>query len=134
MGPNRTKYRLGRVEDIRRQRGITVLGFMILAGIFGAIGLAGLKITPLYLQKMRLEAVLDDVARELPGSGKGPQGIRLELESRFYIEGVKVPRQNVDIRQSRAGYEIHVQHENRTPFLADLWFVVVIDETVEIAR
>jgi hypothetical protein len=134
MEPNRAEYRVTPTQSRRRQRGITALGFIILAAIFGAIGLAGLKITPLYLQKMRIQTVLGDIEQELQGTGKGPQGIRLELESRFYVEGIRVPRENVTIRQARDGYEVHVQQENRTPFVADLWFVVMVDEKVEISR
>jgi hypothetical protein len=133
MEPNRTTYRVSAGSRCR-QAGMTAIGFLFIALVFGLIGLAGLKITPLYLQKMRLEAVLSDMEQEMRGSGKSAQGVRLELESRLYVEGLQVPRENVSIRQVRDGYQVHVQQENRTPFLADLWFLVMVDEQVEIGR
>ncbi len=118
----------------RRQAGITAIGFLFLAAVFGIVGLAVVKVLPLYLEKMRIEAVLSDMERDLPGSGKNAAGIRLEMDSRFYVEGVQLPRQDVSIRQVRDGYEVHVQHEARASFLADLWFLVVVDDKVEIPR
>lgn len=118
-----------------RQSGMTAIGFVTLALVFGIVGLAGLKVAPLYMQKMRLATVLKDVKDEMAnGGGQNAQAIRNALEARFYIEGLKVPRENVSIRQNSTGYQVHVQQENRTPFVADLWFVVVVDEQVEISR
>ena len=133
MEPHRTANRM-KGAPRRRQSGITAIGFICLAAVFGVVGLAGLKIAPLYMQKMRMSAVLTDVQSELDGGGSNPQSIRNALENRFYIEGLKVSRENVAIRQVSSGYQVHVQQENRTPFVADLWFVVVVDEQVEIRR
>jgi hypothetical protein len=133
MGSHRYEDRMRRGFP-RSQAGITAIGFVILAALFGFIALAGLKIAPLYMQKMRLTAVLGDMERELQGSGRNAATIRLELESRLYVESLQIPRKNVSIRQVRDGYEVHVQQENRTEFLADLWFLVVVDEQVEIRR
>jgi hypothetical protein len=133
MGPNRNEDRVRRYRP-RRQAGITAIGFLALAFVFGVLGMAGIKVVPLYLKKLSLDKVLQDVERELQGSGKNAQGIRYELESRFYVEGLDIPRKNVSISQVRNGYEIHVQQENRTQFMADLWFLVLVDEKVEIRR
>jgi len=133
MGQNRNEDRVRRYRP-RNQAGITAIGFLFLAAVFGSLGLAGLKIVPLYLKKLSLDRVLADVERDMQGTAKTAQGIRLELESRFYVEGIQIPRQNVSISQVRDGYQVHVQQENRAEFLADLWFVVLVDEKVEIRR
>ena len=133
MEPNRTKYRLGGATR-RRQAGITAIGFLVLACVFGVVGLAALKIVPLYMQKMRLSTVLNDMERELQASGQTPQSIRNELEKRFSIEGVQIPREDIKITQVRDGYEVRIQQEARTAFVADLWFVLVLDEQAEIRR
>ena len=133
MGPNRNENRLRRYRP-RRQAGITAIGFLVLATAFGLLGFAGLKIMPLYLHKMRVGTVLSDVEREMQGTDKNAQGIRLDLESRLYVEGLEIPRENVSISQVRDGYQVHVREENRAQFLSDLWFLVVVDEKVEIRR
>jgi hypothetical protein len=116
------------------QAGITAIGFLFLAAVFGFLGLAGLKIVPLYLTKMRIDKVLEDIAQELPGQGQNATGIRNEIDARFYIESIQIPRQDVSIRQARNGYEVQVKHEARVQFLGDLWFLVVVDEKIDIPR
>ena len=63
-------YRQGHrvtVPARHRQGGITVIGFLILASLFGVVGLAGMKLVPMYLQNMRLSTILDDMETEFNG-------------------------------------------------------------------
>jgi hypothetical protein len=133
MESNRKQYRL--IANPRRgQTGITVIGFLILAVLFGFVGLGALKVVPLYMKNLRLDTVLDDVEREYNIAGRTPTDIRLELNKRFAVEGLRVPRENVTITQGRDEYKVRVQMENRAPYLADVWFLVAYDKEIEITR
>ena len=57
------------MQTRHRQRGVTAIGMLILVCVFGVIGMAVLKITPLYLQHLRLATIMDDVHDELGGTG-----------------------------------------------------------------
>jgi hypothetical protein len=119
----------------RSQRGITVLGFIILAVLFGAVGLAAMKVTPMYLKNMRLGRVLDDTKNELDGKGATPTTIRNEVFKRFSIEDINLPNDSVKIVQSKAGgYNVSIAYENRAPYIADIWLLVAFDKQVEIRR
>jgi len=133
MESNRKRHRVTAVP-MRRQSGITVIGFVLLAAIFGAIGLAVLKIVPLYLEKMRVKTVLEDVRDELSVGQNSVQSIRLALEARFYVENLSIPRDEIEISRVGEGYLIHVKREARASFIADLSFVVDIDQQIEITR
>jgi hypothetical protein len=78
--------------------------------------------------------VLADVERDGRGGGQTAQGIRSELENRLSIESIEIPRENFKITQVRDGFQVRIQQEARAQFIADLWFVIVIDEQVEIRR
>jgi uncharacterized tellurite resistance protein B-like protein len=107
----------------------------VLALVFGLIGLAALKVVPLYLQKMTVARVLTDLERDGRSSaGQTALGIRNELESRLTVESVEIPRESVKITQVREGFQVRIQQEARARFIGDLWFVVVVDEQVEIRR
>jgi hypothetical protein len=118
----------------RQQAGITAIGFLALACVFGLVGLAGLKIFPLYMQKMRVSTVLADLGRDFGSGAMTPQGIRNELRRRLDVESLDVPNDSIKITQVREGYQVRIQREARELFIADLWFVVAIDEQVEIQR
>jgi hypothetical protein len=132
MGPHRQKGRV--TPPPARQAGITAIGFLFLAALIGIVGLGGIKVTPIYFEHMRLNRILDDVQRDLDGAGATPTSIRQALSRRFDVEGITLPRESVTINQVRNGYEVRVAHENRTPYIADIWLLVAFDKQVEIRR
>jgi len=134
MESNRKRYRMMGVAR-RRQRGITVLGFLILAALFGVIGLAAIKVTPMYIKNMRLSKVLEDTQQELNGKGANPQNIRVEIAKRFSIEDINLPMESIKITQNKTnGYSVRIDYENRVPYIADIWLLIVFDKQVEIRR
>lgn len=134
MEPHRKEHRVAITPLRRRQAGITAIGFLLLASLFGVVGLAALKLVPMYMQTMRLSTVLDDVQQELSGKGPTPGSIRSAIGRRFSIEDINLPPDAIKINQSRNGYSVQIQHESRAPYVANIWLLVVFDKQVEIAR
>jgi hypothetical protein len=116
------------------QSGITLLGFLILAALIGVVGLAVLKVTPMYLKKMRMDAILTDIAREMSGQGPTPQSIRNALARRFSVEDINMDPDQLKITQSNGGYTLVVNYEERASYVADVYLVVVYNNQVEIRR
>jgi hypothetical protein len=116
------------------QAGMTALGFLILASLVGVVGLAVLKVTPMYLKNMRMSQVLKDVETALSGQGPTPVMIRQEFGKRFAIEDINLNTDSVKITQSKNGYSVRIQYEERAPYIADIYLVVAFDKQVEINR
>lgn len=133
MGPDRKRYRMS-LAARRRQGGMTVIGFLLLAGLIGLVGFGAIKLFPLYYQQMRLATVMDDMQRDLSGAGATPQAIRIELDKRFSVEGVEIPRDSVRIMRTSNGYELEIAHEARASYVGNIWFLVEFDKQVEIRR
>ena len=133
MEPHRQKHRVA-VSPPRRQAGMTALGMLILAGVFGVIGLGALKVTPLYLQNMRVSTVMDDLKAELDGKGTTAGNLRLYLNKRLYVEGIDIGPENVKITPVNGGYSLRIQHDNRARYIADTWLLVAFDKQIEIRR
>lgn len=133
MESHRRPYRL-EGSSYRRQAGITALGGLLLAIVFGSFGLAALKVAPLYLESIRLKTVLADLKEEQDGGGSTAGSLRLDLASRLYIEGIVLGPEAVKISPGTNGYSVAVQYDNRTRFIGNIWFLVVADEQIEIRR
>jgi hypothetical protein len=88
----------------------------------------------MYMQKMRLDTILTDIQTEFNRGARNPQDIRLELNKRFAVEGLRIPRESVTITQDTSSYKLRVQSENREPYFGDIYFLVVYDRQVEILR
>ena len=116
------------------QAGITALGFLILATLIGVVGLAVLKVTPMYIKNMRMNTILDDVQRDMSGENPTPQGIRNELGRRFSVEDIDLDIDAMKITQSKNGYTLVVQYEERAPYVADIYLLVAYNRQVEITR
>jgi hypothetical protein len=116
------------------QAGITALGFLILALLVGVVGLAVVKVTPMYIKNMRMSQILDDVRDELGGQGSTPVTIRNEFGKRFAIEDISLSTEALKITQSKNGYSVRVQYEERAPYIADIYLLVAFDKQVEITR
>jgi len=113
---------------------MTALGFLFLAVLVGAVGFAGLKLTPMYIKNMRMNTILDDVKRDMSGNGPTAQGIRYELAKRFSVEDINVDVNAFKIVQSKNGFTLHVQYDERASYVANVYLVVAYDKQVEITR
>ena len=113
---------------------MTALGFLIIAMLVGVVGFAVMKVTPMYIKNMRMNTILEDVQRELSGDSATPQAIRTELARRFSVEDINLSIEAMKITQTKNGYTLHVQYDERAPYIANMYLVVAYDKQVEITR
>ena len=118
-----------------RQQGMTAIGFILLAVVFSVVGFAGLKLTPLYLEHMKIVSVLNDVKKDLDGQNPSIQQIRAAIGKRLTVEMVTTMKvQDFKIRKTEEGFEVRAQYERRTPYLGNLYLLGVFNDAVEIRR
>src|SRR5262245_21032589 len=132
MESHRQRRRL--VTPRSRQRGITFLGLVILAMLVGVVGLAGIKLVPMYIMDMKLSKALDGLTEELNGKEVTTQSIQYALYKRFSVQDINLPKDSVKIAPGGKGYTVRIQYENRAPYMADVWLMVVFDKQVEIHK
>lgn len=118
----------------RHQTGITALGFLILASLFGILGLAGIKLTPLYAKSFRINTILTDIKTELDGSNPTGARIRSAVMKRLDIEGIRLNPEAVRITRAGPGYAVNIDYDNRAHFIHDVWLVVEAKKRIEISR
>jgi hypothetical protein len=116
------------------QSGITALGFLILATLFGVVGLAVLKLTPMYIKNMRMTTILNEIQQELSGQSATPASIRNALYRRFSVEDINLDNDSLKIVQNKEGYSLRITYEERAPYVADVYLLVAFDKQVEIRR
>jgi hypothetical protein len=116
------------------QAGITVLGFLILALLVGVIAFAVIKVTPFYIKNMRMDTILEDVQKELSGGNATPQTIRNDLARRFSVEDFRLNIDAMKITQTKNGYTLRVQYDDRASYIANMYLLVAYDKQVEITR
>ena len=119
----------------RRQAGMTTLGLVILVAFLGLVAFAGIRLTPVYLNYMKVVGVVNGVYEEFDGTGASRSTIRNSLARRFDIDSVGVIKaKDVVVTKVDGGHEVAAVYSHKTPFIANVSFVVDFDKRVLIRR
>ena len=122
-------------QTLRRQAGMTTLGLIILVTFLGLFAFAGLRLTPVYLNYMKVAGVVNGVLEEFDGTGASRSTIRSSLARRFDIDSVGViEASDVKVTKVDGGHEVAAVYSHKTPFIANVSFVVDFDKRVLIRR
>lgn len=118
-----------------RQAGMTTLGMIILVTFVGTFAFAGIRLTPVYLNYMKVAGVVSGVHKEFDGANATRSAIRSSISRRFDIESVGViTARDVKVTKVGAGYEVAATYSHKAPFVANVSFVVDFDKRVLVRR
>lgn len=116
-----------------KQRGITFIGMALLAAMVAVLGFAGLKLTPAYLENMKIKQILNDVKIEMEGQAPTPQMIRGQIDKRLNIEMVYgLKARDFEIEKTSTGFTVAARYDRSEPFIANVSLLVTFDDEVEI--
>ena len=119
----------------RQQAGMTTLGLIILVLFVGLFAFAGIRLTPVYLNYMKVVGVVDGVGSEFDGTGASRSAIRTSISRRFDIESVSViTAKDVKVTSVDGGFEVAATYSHKSPFIANISFVVDFDKRVLVRR
>jgi hypothetical protein len=119
----------------KRQAGMTTLGLIILVAFVGLFAFAGIRLTPIYLNYMKVVGIVDGVREEFDGTGASRSAISQSLRRRFDIESVsEITARDLKVTQVDGGYEVAATYSHKAPFIANVSFVVDFDKRALIRR
>ena len=118
-----------------RQTGMTTLGLVILVAFVGVFAFAGLRLTPVYLNYMKVASVISGVYEEFDGQGPTKATIRKSVARRFGIESVSVIKaKDVDIKTVDGGFEVSATYSHKADFIGNVSFLVDFDKRAVIRK
>jgi hypothetical protein len=118
-----------------RQTGITLIGFVLLAAMVGLLGFTAIRLTPIYLENMKIKQVLNDVKFELDGQGPSPQSIRRAIDKRLNVEMVSnLMARDFDIEKTSGGFRVAASYQKSASLIANVALLVSFDDEVEIKQ
>lgn len=116
-----------------RQSGMTFIGFALIAAMVALIGFAGIKLTPVYLENMKIKKVLNDVQVDLEGQDPTVQQIRAIIDKKLNIEMVYgLKGRDFTIEKIDSGYRVAARYVRTESFIANVSLSVEFDDEVEI--
>ena len=119
----------------QRQAGMTTIGIVFLLAFVGIFAFGFLRLTPVYLNYMKIVGVVDGVQKEFDGQGPTSSGVKRSIRRRFDVESVGViMAKDVKVTTVDGGLEVSAVYEHTAPFIANIYFTVQFDKTVIIRR
>jgi hypothetical protein len=113
---------------------MTMLGILVLVVVVGAWVYAGIRMTPKYLEYMRIAATLEKVRDEFDSNpGTTEFMLRKAVERHFDIEMVEVITSN-DIEISKEGgmFTMRAAYDATVPLISNISFLLEFDKSVEV--
>ena len=96
-----------RFSSARRQAGATLLGYTILVAFIGVFAFGAIRLTPVYLNYMKVVGVVDGVFNEFDGQNPSRAAIRSSVSRRFDVESVSVITfRDVKVSAVDGGFEV----------------------------
>ncbi len=119
----------------RQQAGITTLGAIILVVFIGMFAFAAIRLTPVYLNYMKVVGVIDGVYAEFDGQKATRQIVRKSLSRRFDVDSVgTITHRDVKVTAVDGGLEVKAEYDDTAPFIYNVSFTVHFNKTALIRR
>jgi len=118
-----------------RERGMTTIGFLILVVFVGMFAFGLIRLTPIYLNYIKVAGVLDGVYDEFDSQNPSRGAIRTSINRRFEVESVSViTDRDIKVTADNGGFLLVAQYDHTAPFLGNIYFTVRFDKQVIVRR
>lgn len=120
---------------MRRERGATFLGTVVILLILGAAVYAGIRLVPIYLEHTKVARALEQVRDENASVDTNAQQLRLALERRWDVEDIKrLHWKDVKIERKGQAYDVTAAYDAVEPFIGNVYLLVRFEKTVTIQQ
>jgi hypothetical protein len=119
---------------MRKQRGVTMIGWIFLLAPMAVVLYAGIRVGPEYLNYWKVTTAMKETASQLKSDETlSPATIRNGLERRFdtgYIDEPNV--KDIAIAKQDAGWAMTADYEKTVPLFGNLYLLMSFQQTVVI--
>jgi hypothetical protein len=115
------------------QQGMTFIGLLCILALAGVVVYAGIRLTPLYLNYMKIARTMEAVASEVKGDNPDPAAMRISIDRHFNIEDpTAITTKDIEITKDDGGVQMHVAYDDSVPYVANISLMVHFEKTVKV--
>jgi hypothetical protein len=118
--------------NVRKNRGLTLIGFLIVLVVVLFFAYAGMRVVPMYLEYHALVNAMNKLADD-PAAKKMPaHKIKESIERSLWVSYASnnIKREHIRISKKTDGVNVRVAYEVREDFLGNIDLVASFDRTV----
>jgi len=122
---------------LRKQKGITLLGFAMLLCVVGFFAYAAMKLIPVYSTQMGVVKAMKQLQAEQGINEKSIDDIRRDLNVKFdlqYVDESIIPPANIQLKKQGGASSLRIFYDRRVPFMYNVDLLVSFDTTVDLSK
>ena len=121
------------MQNINRQQGMTVTGWLIVLLIIGIFAGLGMKIGPVYLQHYTVRNVLESLKDEPLITQKTAAMIKQMIMRRLDINGIyNLDRKSIEVKKSPGIMVVSIDYKVQKRIIGNLEALMTFSEKVEL--
>jgi cell division protein FtsL len=118
-------------EQSGRQRGITVIGMLILIIAIAFVALIAMKVVPMYIQYYTIKSTVESIRKEPQLAQMSAQDIHNAIQKRFDIGYVNnIAARDLKIRNERNGRVIDLVYQDERDLFYGLFVLLKVNESI----
>ncbi|HTT44217.1 MAG TPA: DUF4845 domain-containing protein [Steroidobacteraceae bacterium] len=118
--------------SLRRQLGVTAIGWLFLLTPLAIVIYAGIRAAPVYLNYLKVVRALEGTAGELK-SGANPNSILTAIDKHFEIDMVNYPTsKDFKISRDEGAWLVEAQYDDDAPLFSNISLHFEFDKQVRI--
>lgn len=122
---------------MRKQHGITLIGFAIVLVIVGFFAYAAMKLVPVYSEYFSVVKSMKSLQSDADIENMGIEEIRRKLEPIFdvqYVDENDVPLSSVTLITANGQHSLNVAYSVQKPFIYNIDLLVHFNYTVDLSN
>ena len=116
---------------MRRERGITLVGWLFLLTPLAICLYAGMRLTPVYLNYLKVSRTLQTLQTEFNSGGASEFAIETSISRHFEIDSVNYPTlRDISINRVPGGWRVVAAYYDYAPLFGNVTLRVAFDKSV----
>ncbi len=122
--------------NIRRESGLTLIGFLIVLVMVLFFVYAGMRVVPMYLEYHAFGNALQTLKDDPKSKSMPPQKIKQRIQTSLWASYANdnIKKEHMHISKKSDGINIRVTYEVRKPFLGNISLVGSFEKSVVLSK
>lgn len=122
---------LAKSRRVGKQRGITVIGMLLLIIVIAFVALIAMKVVPMYIQMFTVKSTIESIRKEPQLAQMSTTDIQNAIQKRFDIGYVdNITARDLKIRNDRGGRVLDLVYQDERDLFYGLSVVLKINEVI----
>ena len=119
---------------VKKQSGMTLIGFIIVLGFVLFLSFIGMKIAPIYLEYYSVVSAMNGLAKERGSARLTPYDIKAKVLNQLYMSysADNVKEKNIKLVRKNGVY-LRIAYDVRKPVIGNLDVIATFDKSVRLS-